>query len=30
MLWIPFGLLGLVVLMAVIGVLIGPDKNPRP
>jgi hypothetical protein len=30
MLWIPFGLLGLVVLMAVIGVLIGPDKKPRP
>jgi hypothetical protein len=30
MLWIPVGLLGLVILMAAIGVLIGPDKKPGP
>ena len=30
MLWIPFGLLGLVVLMAFIGVIIGPDKKTGP
>jgi hypothetical protein len=30
MLWISFGLLGLVILMAAIGVLIGPDKKPGP
>jgi hypothetical protein len=30
MLWIPFGLVGLVVLMAFVGVLIGPDKKPGP
>ena len=30
MLWIPFGLLGIVIVMAAIGVLIGPDDKAGP